>query len=579
MKSLGFLEYAWTLFVEKDRVKTKLLLSSEIPFPRLYNDNSGLVCAFPEPIVILTDDESTVSLMGNKFHADAKGKSQLVSLFRASVFHLGAHVMCSNYADYEEWKKRKDNRLTRFIISLLEDVGVNAYIALQCPNGIADIAFANTLSLKRLRRIGKVFNPATRLMAGLLMKMNTGIDFDELKKEQSSINNLNESLIRLKEKSSQRLTDCEVNLKEEKLAAANEIYNTLVNFSTIIETPFLPHTEELGKCSIFPPFSFIDSDVTTEETFKKCLKHLGGSTVVLGNEEQASGKMVETESVQVFDSWQRQKEKDTKTLSKYESLLPLTSFKSIVMPEQDYTEYLRTKSRCKSEAHRLIESLLVARDAVDEDPRKLYGVLDLQEMIQVVASKSPSVDVFMLDQNLSKSYSWVILLDASKSMKCIKEFAMDILIMLAEVAGELLQDQYSWAMYAFNDRFLVLKDFRDRYNTRVKSLIGGLKFEGFTYMPDALKLAGQVIKSRTDNMRLILVISDGWPYGYSDMSMALSETLKTLAGGNISVIGIGAQSKQMEFYFKSCGTVYTLRDLTKKFSHLYMEASNTIAES
>lgn len=576
---MGLLEYAWTLFFEKDPIKTKLLLSSEISFPRLYNDSNGFVCAFPEPRVIQTDDESIVSLMGYKFHADTKGKRQLVSLFRASVFHLGAHVMCSNYADYEEWKKQKDNRLTRFIISLLEDVEVNAYVASRYPDRIADLAFANTLSFKRLRRIGKVFNPATRLMAALLMKMNTGIDFNELMNEQSSLDNLCKLLSRLKEKSVQYLTDDKMNLKEEKLADASEIYNTLVNSGTIIETPFLPHTEELGKCSIFSSSSFIDTDVTMEDTYKKCLKHLGGSALTSANEEQTSRKIAETEAVQVFDSWQRQKEKDTKALSKYESLLPLTRFKSIAMPEQDYTEYLRTKSRCKSEAHRLIESLLVARDAVDEDPRKLYGVLDLQEIIQVVASKSPSVDVFMLDQNLSKSYSWVILLDASKSMKCIKEFALDILIMLAEVASELLQDHHSWAMYAFNDRFLMLKDFKDRYNTRVKSLIGGLKFEGFTYMPDALKLAGQVIKSRTDSMRLILVISDGWPYGYSDMSTALSETLKTLAGGNISVIGIGAQSKQMEFYFKSCGIVYTLRDLTKKFSRLYIEASNTAAEA
>ncbi|MCK4440076.1 VWA domain-containing protein, partial [Candidatus Bathyarchaeota archaeon] len=194
-------------------------------------------------------------------------------------------------------------------------------------------------------------------------------------------------------------------------------------------------------------------------------------------------------------------------------------------------------------------------------------------------SKSPRLDVFMLDENLSKSYAWVILLDASRSMKVMRDFALELFVMAAEAANQLLLDPSSWGMYAFNDRFLVVKDPKERYNQRVRSRIGGVKFEGFTFMPDALKIAGEIIKQRNENLRLITVISDGWPFGYAGIDDELSKVLDVLQRANIAVIGIGAKTQRMQLYFKNHCTVYTLRDLKKKFSNLYMEASRIAVET
>ncbi len=579
MKRLGFLEYAWSIFFEKDRMKTKLLVSAKAIFPQLSQGNNGFVCVFPEPAIKEAKEEKTVSLFGYTFPANAQGIGQLVSLFRASVFHLGAHVLSSNFEDYEEWRRRKDNRLSKFTISLLEDVSANVCIVARYPEKLTDVAFANTLALKRLRRIGKMMNPATKVMTSLLVRANTGLVPDGLKKEHDLVVHLGGLLDEYREKARLSFRDEKVNMKEDKLKTADEIYNCIIDEGTVTETPFFPHTEELGMCSAFLPSYLVSSDIAIEDDFGKHLKFLGGSPQSLKDTEETSKKVAESEAVQVFDSSRRQKEKEAKMLSRYGKLLPLTGFKSVSIPEPDYAEYLRIRSRCKSEAHRLIESLLVARDALDEDPRKLYGVLDLQEVIQVIASKSPSVDVFMLDENLSKSYSWIILFDASKSMNCTRDLALELFLMLTEVANELLLDPHSWGAYAFSDRLLVIKDFRERYNTRTRSRIGGIGFEGMTYLPDALTLAGQVIKSRNENMKLITVVSDGWPYGYTDVDMALKRTLNNLTGRNISIIGIGVQSRRMECFFKSCSTVYSLRDLTKKFSNLYFEASNVASEA
>lgn len=484
-----------------------------------------------------------------------------------------------NFEDYEEWRKRKDSRLAKFTISVTEDVVANDYVSARCPDKLVDLAFANALALKRLLPLDNLVNPATKVMAGLLVRVNTGFVKVKSRSKQKLINHLAKLLDGFKEKALISFEDQKVDLYDEKLKVAEEIYSTIEDVGPVTEVPFLPHTEELGKCSVFYRSYFVDSDAIREDDFRKCLEFLGGAFPFSEGGEETWRGVAGVEAVQAFNSWEHERKRNEKIIAKYEDLLVSTRFKCVEIPQLGYTEFLRSKSRCKSEARRLIESLLVARDAIDEDSRKMYGVLDLAEVIQVVASKSPRLDVFMLDENISKSYAWVILLDASRSMKCIKDFALELFVMSGEAANQLLLDPTSWGMYAFNDRFLVVKDPKERYNQRVKSRIGGIEFEGFTFMPDALRIARDVIKQRNENLRLITVISDGWPFGYEGIDDELSEVLGTLQKRNITVIGIGAQSRRVQLYFKNYCVVYTLRDLKKKFSNLYMEASRIAVET
>ncbi len=579
MTLVGFLEYASSIFFVKDWLKNKILISSKFRFPQFFHDKDCFVCIFPEPKIIENENEENLaSLFGYDFPDDIEGKRQLIRLFRAAVFHLGAHVMSSRFEDYEDWRKGKDPRLANFVSSLLEDVNGIAYLSSLHHDKLVDLAFANTLALKRLYRTANFVNPATRIMAELLVRTHTGLIVAKTEEERRTVTRLASLLYQFKHKALASFTTEKTSLRNEKLKIADEIYLAIEDTGTITETPFLPHTEELGPCSIFSPSLLVKSDVIIEDNFTKCLEFIDGSSSS-SNGEQTLKKIAEAEASQVLDSWKRQKEKDKKIISQYEGFLSLTRFKSVEIPEQDYTEFLRVRAGCKSECRRLLASLLVARDAVDEDPRKLYGVLDLQEAIQVIASKSPRMDVFLLDENISKSYSWVILFDASKSMECIKDLALEILIILADAANEALLDPNSWGVYAFSDRLFVIKDFKERYNARVKSRIGGLKFEGFTYTPDALSFAGQVLRSRAESMRLVTIISDGWPFGYSGIKNSLSETVDSLTKCNVSLVGIGAQTRRMNSFFKSNCSVYTLRDLTKQFSNLYLEASRVAAES
>jgi len=218
-------------------------------------------------------------------------------------------------------------------------------------------------------------------------------------------------------------------------------------------------------------------------------------------------------------------------------------------------------------------------DALDEDPRKEQGQLDLTEVIQKIASRSPRTDVFMENEYLSRSFAWGILFDASASMKIKGELGRALAMCVAEATKELLMDPNSWSFFAFSDRFYILKDSSEAYSRRVRARIGGLKFSGLTYMPDAIQVAGEILAHRFDEQRFLIVFSDGWPYGYPNISSVLSESISSLEKKGVIVIGVGLESERMKNFFKISSAVYSQKDLIKKFSKIYMKASAAALET
>jgi nitric oxide reductase activation protein len=140
-------------------------------------------------------------------------------------------------------------------------------------------------------------------------------------------------------------------------------------------------------------------------------------------------------------------------------------------------------------------------------------------------------------------------------------------------------DPGSWAFFAFSDHFYILKDVSEAYSRRVRARIGGLKFDGLTYMPDAIQVAGKILSQRFDEQRFLLVFSDGWPYGYPDMPLALSEAISSLEKKGVIVIGVGLESERMSDFFKINCAVYSQKDLIKKFAKIYVSASRAALET
>ena len=122
---------------------------------------------------------------------------------------------------------------------------------------------------------------------------------------------------------------------------------------------------------------------------------------------------------------------------------------------------------------------------------------------------------------LKPNFAWSIIFDVSSSMQVKGEYGRALAIAVAEAAKELMTDPTSWTFFAFSDKFYVLKDSNESYSKKVRARIGGLKFEGLTYIPDAVTVAGKMLAKRFEEQRCLIVISDGLPYGYPNMPLAL----------------------------------------------------------
>ena len=573
---MGFLEYAWKISAQKDRQKTRILANLQLRQPILSRDETGFNISLPIPAL---QEDATVSFLGYRFPADNVGKAKVGRLFRACVLHLTTHTLmptCDNkkgqpefghvFADY-------------FAEATVKDVYVNACISARFPDKLPDLAFANSLAFARIKSAERILNPATRIMATLLERINIGITKGKLcPEEENAVTQLATKSNSLKEKIMESLANGEIKIDEVLAETAKDITQILESHGPILEASSLPHTEQNGPCSIFPQCD-MPPETEIEKIFNKSLETLSGTIPSEESIESCWRKEADAEAVQAFDTWHHQKAREDRILEELKEYTERTRFKSISFPDEDYTQYLRAKLLLSGGSRRLLDSLRIAQDALDEDPGKEMGQLDLNAVIQMIASRKPGTDVFMQDEYLSRSFAWGILFDVSASMKIKSDFGQAIVICVAEATKELLQDTGAWALFAFSDRFYILKDRSEAYSEKVRARIGGLKFDGLTYMPDAIQVAGKILLNRIDEQRFLIVISDGWPYGYSNMPIALQENIRALQQRGVIVIGLGVQTERMKNFFKASSSVYDQKDLVKKFAKVYANASTTALET
>jgi hypothetical protein len=382
----------------------------------------------------------------------------------------------------------------------------------------------------------------------------------------------------LRESIIKSFTDDRLRLAQELDRAVDLIVSALESHGPFIEVPALPHTEHRGPCSVFRGGK-LSSEDEISEGFRDSLVTLGLPEASEGSLESFWTKEIDAETLQAFDSGFYLKVKEEKVLAKVSEYLGGTRLRAAFFPETDYTQYLRTRILLSGGTRRLLDSLRVAQDALDEDPGKEMGQLDLTAVIQVLASRKPATDVFMKDEYLSRSFSWGVLLDASTSMRVKGEFGRALVICIAEATKELLSDPGSWGLFAFNDNFYVLKDLSETYSSRVRARIGGLKFDGLSLLPDAVRVAGSILSKRYDEQRFLIVISDGWPYGYSDIEAALKQSIEDLEKRGVIVIGVGIETERMKRFFKLNSPIYSEKDLVRKFAKIYVDASSSALEA
>jgi hypothetical protein len=572
---VGFIDYAWAFSLQKDNTAVKILQEDSLHQPVLLGDEFGYTIKLP---TIQKSGDDSVSFLGHKFSGDNGGKARICRLFRASVAHLTAHTLAPFSKD-RIVPSSDDSIAGAYAKALVNDVYVNAYVQAKHPDRFYDLAYANTMAYQKIKASERIFTVATKVMSALLTQQTMGAIKGNLGLEETkAVNQIGGELSALKDTFVASIAGNEgIKMDEvfdEKVAF---IVDTLEPFGPFLEAPSLRHTESRGQCSIY---SDVESDVADfDGLFVQSLCAMGSAAPVFEQLDELWRPEQEAEALQAFNSDIYQKMKEEKVLSKIQPYLEKTRFKDASIPVEDYTQYLRARNYVQGMSRRLLDILRSAYNYLDEDPRQEMGQLDLAAVIQSIAANKPATDVFNLEEFLQPSFAWSLLIDVSSSMQVRGEYGRALAIAVAEAARELMTDPTSWTFFAFSDRFYILKDSTESYSKRVRGRIGGLRFEGLTFIPDAITLAGKMLAKRFEEQRVLVVISDGWPYGYPNMPDVLKETVNDLIRKNVIVIGIGVETDRMKNYFRLHSSIYHPKDLIKKFGNTYLQASEKALET
>ena len=572
---MGFIDYAWSVSLQKDDTKVKMLQDEALAQPILELDNFGFTVKLP---MVHFLEDGQISFLGHKFDSNASGKSKIGRLFRASVLHLTTHTLAP-FSKEKIGPRKSDSITEAFAKSLINDIYVNAYIQECYPERLVDIAYANALAYQKIKSSERILTSSTRLMAALLTKLNVGLIKGSPDSEhEQTVNQIVKDSMTLKETFMASISDKKVKheeLIEEKIVS---IKHSLEPFGPFLEAPSLRHTENIGRCSIYTEAE-TPGDIDFEDLFRCSLETLSGGLPSIDNMDECWRPEQEAEALQAFNSDQYQKLREEKILAKINPYVASTRFGSVSFPEEDYTQYLRARNLVQGASRRLLDILRSAFNYLDEDPRQEMGQLDLAAVIQSLASNKPATDVFVLDEYLKPNFAWSLIFDVSRSMQVKGEYGRALAIAVAEAAKELMTDPTSWTFFAFSDKLYIIKDSSESYSKRVRARIGGLKFEGLTYIPDAIQIAGKMLAKRFEEQRCLLVISDGWPYGYPNMSITLKKCVDDLLRKGVIVIGIGVDTKRMDNFFNLHASVYTQKDLVNKFGSIYANASAKALET
>ena len=558
-----FLEYARALSPQKDSLKVKILTDPKLVYPETTLDGPIPMIRLPEPVV----SEEEIKFLGYTFPDDEANKIRVCRLFRAAVAHAVARTEAQPPIALEA-----KSHPAEFVDAILCDLYADLYVAVSHPERLLDLAYANAFAMASAKSPENIFLPSTRVMTALLSTAFIGGLRGSLAGGEGDF--IEEAAGRLSVMKGQFktvLSGGEVGT-EELEEEANQLIDGLRDFGPFVEKPVFPHMGDPSSSSIYirsdaPP------DPEVEPYFMDSLEAFGGEPP----EEAMTScwrKQVDVECLQAFSSNLIQRKKEEKIVRALEERLPDTRFKSIEVPgPADYSEYLRARELIGGSTKRLLNNIIVATNFAFEDIRKKYGLLDLQDAIQVVASDSPRADIFQRDEIMKRSFSVVILVDVSRSMKTNPMENRARAICIAEAAKDIITDSHSWAFYAFSDRLYVIKDGSEAYSHTVRARIGAVPFDGATYMPDAIMAATEFLKNNEEEQRIIFILSDGFPFGYPEIHEVLKEVRRKYEGMGFIIIGIGLDTKRMDEHFRYSAAVYSQKDLVKKVGDIFLTAS------
>ena len=583
---MRFFDYAWFnsfQITKRKQSSVKILFRKAVP-PLLSKDELGYVLYLPK---LGRVRGKRPEYQGIPFNLEEAAHRRMVwGLFRASLYHLSLHMRASDYSLYSDWLGRRDPRLSSFVISLLEDASLNAYLRVFWSTLIPAIAYANALSYLLLKPAELILREQLRLMAAILSSSTLNLIKGRLREPMrenvmrvvSHLRGVEEMLyehylLKREEiiRGGENAAQMEDFVSERKLSYGDRIYEVLAKYGPPPEAPALPYAEHHGRNTIFM------RRLPEEER----LMELNQRAVMILNPEsevslEESWDLWGREAEQNISDWLSYEERKAKILSQYVAEGEDTRFRSFGFPDEDYSEFLRQRELLSGPIRRSMTRLILYQNVLGEDPRKEFGVLDLQEAIQAMASKSTRTDVFITDELQNRRMVWGILVDVSRSLRAFTGEEKDVALCLAEIAKGMIIDPHTWGMFAFDNNFYVIKGFSENYTNDVKARIGGLRNTGLTYLPDAITLMTRVLGRRYEEAKVLVVVSDGFPTGYEGVEDEFKKNVRDAWRRGVGVIGVGISSRNVKKYIRMSCVVETPYDLMKRFVDAFFEYTSML---
>lgn len=571
-------DYAWSRLFEITQLSSsnlKMLLTNKTNYSKLLFDKSGYVIVLAKP----QKKKKYYILHGFIFPSSAEGT--VMHMFAASLYHLGIHVISSDFGIYKEWSNDKNIHIANYAKSLVEDTVADSYLKIYWPSLIPIFSYANAISYTMLNPVNKISSTGTSLSSTILSLKLTGKikgtpSNDIIQKSKEIMNILKELDNQILEKSrpskeynSQKTRIKPSETKNERINAVSDIWEILSNndyFSTITN---LPYGEYGGESYCFK--NNIDLAFDHSQIIESTYNILDMD--YLENDYLKHQTRFAEESTQVFDDQEIYDERVYKKIKQYATWGRNLHFKSYNMPNEDYSEYWRKRSSMAGQIRRIQEEVRKIKQVTDENPLEESGAVDLQAAIQVLSSGSPRRDIFIKDEILQKSESWAILIDSSLSLKMQKGDVKSIAVCLAEVAKEMLPHQDSWGLFSFNDTYQIIKDFYEPYSNRSRAKIGGLQHRGLSFLPDAIELTSKALLKTSEDIKLLLIITDGIPSGYTEISEKFIKNIEMAKKANLNpiIIGVGNEVKELK---NANFMVNNTFDMMKKFVNVYQQVQS-----
>jgi len=565
-ESAWFTAYDLTM---KEPGELRVLVRDSIPFPFLTRDKHGFVICLPN-LKKLGDKQ--VGYQRMNFDLEDENHSQIIwSLFMSSICYLSLYTVASNVNAYAGYVEGKDEDAVLNAINIVEDVMINSYLKTFHRTFVPEIMFADAVSYLLLKPAEHIRNEGVRLATSILSLYKTGMIKGSLPKTMlkdvvnivGMLRALDKATVKayseIKNKPDDSDKEAPYVNDDLKTKVFREIYGTLRKHSNVIpEVPSFLYMNHPTRTSIF----YSNLEPPPEEKITAVLNEM---TRKLGFKVNINLNRLKAEAAQNLWDWMSKERKKEKILAKYKEIGADTRFKEFVFPPMDYAEFLRRKSAHSKTIRRITNRLAVYYNLTGEDFRRETGVIDLQQAIQVIASQSRRSDIFMEDTLRYRGQSWAILVDVSLSLEAFAGQVKDVILCLSEVSRKLFHDNRSLGIFAFDDKFYVIKDFTENHSRSVCARIGGIEHSGLTYLPDGIKTAAKALKKQYEESKILIVVSDGFPTGYKGVVEETKEQVKEALRSGLHVMGIGIDSEGVKDFFPMHCVVKTPYELMKKF--------------